>query len=324
VLPLGAVSTAAPRSAAGPSIAYFGWNLSTGNSQEDLFAVDPVAGKIQRLTDDTRFKEFASDRDPAWSPDRRTIASARQPGSAFGIKLYLLDAGTGRTIRALVPGSSPEWYDADTLLFLRYSSWGYEQWQDVYAVDLATSAVTQLTSLRDVGGFVEAMSWHPSAGLAFGYSEVATTGYTASQVVTVPAAKVESALAGSGLVTKADMVSVAANATHPDWSPAGTELVYEAFTDVPNPDDPTATIALSNVVVQELATQQVTPITSDTAYGANLGGADPAFSPDGTQVAYVRGYEDEWKEIWVAPATGGPGAQLTSQNQRWFKGGLDW
>src|SRR3712207_7437667 len=41
-------------------------------------SVDPRTGVVRRLTDDRSRPEFVSDRDPAWSPDRRRLAIHRR------------------------------------------------------------------------------------------------------------------------------------------------------------------------------------------------------------------------------------------------------
>ena len=69
-------------------------------------------------------------------------------------------------------------------------------------------------------------------------------------------------------------------------------------------------------------------ITTDgpdgTPYGDDVGGQSPVCSPDGTQVAFTRGYEDGWQEIWLSPSTSSAPVRLTDERRRWFKAGLDW
>lgn len=330
---------AAPRtSIATPQIAYFGWSFAEGTSQEDLFTVNPATGRIQRLTNDTKAKDFVSDRDPAWSPDRKLLAIHRASSTNTESTVYLLDGLSGRTLRELVPGVGPEWYDPTTVLFTRSTYvndpagemmvGGYG---DVYAVDIDTLAVTRITDLSGDNGFVDTMSWNPDTGLAFGYSRFVPDSeggtFTPSEVATIPAAAVTAALATTTPVTA--VTPVIPNAATPDWSPSGDRLAYTTFTEVPNPDAPGYTLLIGDTAVRDMASATTTMITDDATtsngiYGPDVGTSGPVFSPGGTEVAYTRGYEDTWQEIWVAPASGGSERQLTDQGELWFKGGLDW
>lgn len=329
---------AVPRtSTATPQIAYFGWNFAEGTSQEDLFTVNPVTRRIQRLTNDTPAKDFISDRDPAWSPDRELLAIHRASSTSPESTIYLLDGLSGRTLRQLVPGIGPEWYDGSTVLFTR-QTWVNDAatdmtvggYGDVYAVDTDTRDVTRITDLSGDNGFVDSMSWNPSTGLALGYSRFVPDSeggtFTPSVVATIPRTGVTAALGGGPKVTA--VTSLIPNAAAPDWSPSGDRLAYTYFTEVPNPDVPGSTLLVPDTAVRHVAGGTTTVITADAAgnssYGANVGTSGPAFSPAGTEVAYTRGYEDEWQEIWIAPASGGAERRITDQGQLWFKGGLDW
>jgi hypothetical protein len=320
-------------------IAYFGWCFDEGSSQEDIFVADPKTGAIVRVTDDSHNPVFTSDRDPAWSPDRKLLAIHRASEKDTDSRLHLLRASTGKTVKALVPGWCPEWYDDHTLLFLRGGS-GTDPvtgedfwWTDIHAVDVGTLAVTPVTDLADVRASAGEMSWHPVAGLAFGLEEPSAS-VSPYYVVTVPAARVRDVLAGGPRITRAEMTVAIPDADRPDWSPDGTRLVHNYFTQVPYPDpsqcepgDP-CTMLVGDIAVTELATGTSIPITSDgpdgTPYGDNYGGQSPVFSPDGTQVAFTKGNEDEWQEIWLSPSTHSAPVRLTDEGQLWFKGGLDW
>lgn len=339
VSPIGtsAVQGAPRSSTTTPQIAYFGWNFAEGSSQEDLFTVSPLTGRVQRLTNDTKARDFISDRDPTWSPDRKMLAIHRASSANTESTLYLLDGQSGRTLRQLVPGVGPEWYDATTVLFTR-STWVNDPttdmtvggYGDVYAVNISTLAVTRITDLSPVNGFVDTMSWNPGTGLAFGYSRFVPNSeggtITSSEVSMIPAADVAAALAGGAPVTT--VTSLVANGAAPDWSPTGDRLAYTYFTELPNPDAPGYTLLVGDTAVRDMTSGSTTVITDDAltigVYGPDVGTNGPTFSPDGTQIAYTRGYEDTWQEIWLAPANGGSERQLTNQGQRWFKGGLDW
>jgi Tol biopolymer transport system component len=93
------------------------------------------------------------------------------------------------------------------------------------------------------------------------------------------------------------------------WSPDGGSL---AVADKPSENEP------SRVVRLALATLQKQPLTSPPE--GSLGDFDPAFSPDGTALAFVRSGGSGWGDldVWIQPVEGGEARRLTSRNHEFL------
>lgn len=294
-----------------PEIAYFSWIAHPGTGgestyQEDVFAVDPRSGAVRRLTDDRTRPEFVSDRNPAWAPDRRSLAIHRGTAGQPGPDLVLISAADGATLRTLVSGGAPVWLDSGTLLFLAHQS-------DVWTVDLATLAKQRISDLG-AGVSLNGLSWHSTAGLAIGWSEAGVR----DSIATVPAAAVAAARAPGGapvgpagvtFVTGAEVY-----AASPDWSPAADRIALSTW----SPGQP------GRVGYLTLSSGSLTLQPGDPTPGTHLTDYGAVFSPDGRTLAWLRGYEDTWSEIWVADLPAGTTRRLTDDGQQRFKAGLDW
>jgi len=89
------------------------------------------------------------------------------------------------------------------------------------------------------------------------------------------------------------------------WSPDGAWL---GFAETPSEKEPSRIVRLS------LATQEKQPLTSPPE--ASAGDFDPAFSPDGTLVAFVRSGPSRYgpRDVWIQPTEGGEARRLTSSS----------
>jgi len=88
------------------------------------------------------------------------------------------------------------------------------------------------------------------------------------------------------------------------WSPDGRRLI---FPDGKSSDSPSAIYSL------DLAAASVQPITAPPSRWD--GDSSPAFSPDGTKIAFVRGREGWVRDIYVMGAHGGEPMRLTSDDR---------
>jgi TolB protein len=284
-------------------------------SQEDIFAVSPLTGAIRRITDDRTLPVMKSDRDPAWSPSHSALAIHSSSGDG-GTHLRLIDSLTGAVTHTLVPGCCPEWLDATTLLYLDTVDAGTDTARaDVFCVDITTLAIRRLTDVG-VGADISGMSWHASAGLALGLTESGPSGR--SSVAVVPAAAIGAARAPGGVpVTRAGLTLVTPTGIHastPDWSPAADRIALATWADG----------APTRVAHLAVATGVLTYVPGPTPETPALNDHGPAFSRDGRLIAFTRGYEDEWTEIWLHNLASGHTRQLTEEGRTRFKGALDW
>ncbi len=297
------------------SIAFFGYS-QTGfdgdtTNQEDIFEVSPITGVIRRITDGRLSSVYTSDRDPAWSANRSRLAIHRGSEADPESRLVLISRSSGAVVDALgIQGHTPRWLDTGTLLFLN----GIDEREEVFCVDLATRTVRRITDVG-AGASVNSLSWHPSAGLALGVADDAAGQYA---VCVAPAAAVGAARAAGGSpIPRAGLTTVTGptvQASSPDWSPTADRIAvttWEAGTP-------------SRVGYLTVATGAITlvPPSADPA----LNDAGAVFSPDGATLAFTRGNEDEWSEIWLwTRARLRPRLrQLTDDSQGRFKGSLDW
>lgn len=346
----GSASAAPKASSVSPQIAYFSWSVRGGEvtSQEDIFTVDPINTKVTRLTNDSgNSSNFISDRDPAWSPDRSKLAIFRASTAQPDPTLYLIDGKLGKTLKKLVPGLSPIWYNATTLLYVQWHSVTDPGTGDlvydgsnVWAVNTSTLATRQVT---DLGPWVSVngMSWNATGGLAFGYSS--QTGppdwlSLRSSVATLPASDVAAAVAGTGPpVSNVTFVTPdTVSATDPDWSPTADRIAYTQAVDYLAPEG--YSVPQGEIMVMTLSNNSVQQLTDDSTPSDPRCSWDdgvthvlvpcdddsPAFSPDGSQLAYAHGQEDMWREIRVYNFTSHTTREVTTDSPQRFKGTLDW
>ncbi|MCP4573699.1 MAG: hypothetical protein GY838_15175 [bacterium] len=100
------------------------------------------------------------------------------------------------------------------------------------------------------------------------------------------------------------------------WSPAGDHLVFAAK------DTTSGQSCLLSLDLQSLEVSALTSVNTAT----HMGDSWPAHAPDGRTIAFARCDHAGLREVWLVPATGGPGRQLTQgmkdcQGLAWLAGG---
>jgi TolB protein len=261
----------------------------------DIFSIDPDGTDTRQLTTNP-----AADRQPDWSPDGRDIAySIAKPGSQVNYEVERMTAaGTGHRQLTTTPAgeasSQPAWLaDGSAILYRRSGS----------------GLVSSIWQMGPRGESPRLLLAPPQSALYPSASpdrreEIfamvrSPTGDTDRAIVAAPAD-------GAGLQTLFDVPGAYDSA--PAWSPDGSRIAFESNADVgggnPEGDMEIWTMAADGT--------GATQLTHNAAHDEG-----PAWSPDGTLLAYTSGPDNTHGDIHVMTAAGEHVRQLT------FYEGLD-
>ncbi|OGX88990.1 hypothetical protein BEN49_01260 [Hymenobacter coccineus] len=271
--------------------------------------------------------------DPQFSPDGKRVAVVTSvpdyDEDRFLTSLVLVDVANGQQRVLAGPRSGlsqPRWSPSgQEIAFLLKTGTGKDAAPQLFALALAGGEPRQLTHAPKG---VQHYAWRPD-GSAFAYVTAdepakqagpADKGYdafevgdndfllgaapTASHIWLVPAAGGEAKRLTSGPWSLPVTIPPGAPSSPLSWSPDGQSL---AFVRVPTPhsgDNRQRSIQVLNV-----ADGSIRPLTQRPLLESY-----PAFSPDGKQVAYwypSQGKYTNISEVWVTPAGGGEGHDLT-------------
>lgn len=136
-------------------------------------------------------------------------------------------------------------------------------------------------------------------------------------IAVIPAAAVSLARGTGTPLPRAAFNFVTPNATRasaPDWSPTGDRIAISTWTDG----------CPSRVGILTVATGSIDLVPGPGPAVPMLNDYGPAFSPDGGLIAFSRGEEDSWSEIWLYTIATRDNRQLTDDSQTRFKFSLDW
>ena len=239
--------------------------------------------------DGTVITPIASGQDPSWSADGSKIAYVRSGD------LYIADANGSNEVQ-ITSGSAldrdPSWApDGAQIAFAREEAAD----RDVAVVDVATHTVTEI-----ITGSFQAYypAWSPDGS---------TLAYRSNQAGCSSSFCIFTANPdGSGQTELVDSASFRA-ATQPSWSPDGAEVVFVY-------DDDPGSEYNGGVAVVSSAGGTPTALTDD----ASLNESNPAFSPDGTFIAFVRN-----GVLWRMEADGSDPATFPATVAN-IDGGVSW
>jgi WD40 repeat protein len=233
--------------------------VSSRDGNSEIYVVNADGTGLTRLTDDP-----AVDAYPAWSPDGSRIAFSSTRDGHYNI--YVMNAdGTGVTQLTTSTGSvrsqAPAWCGTK----IAYMSDDYlGSFPDVYVMNDDGSGQTRLT--LDNAAFDEFPSWSPTCGqIAF------TKDPSGQEQVVVMNAD------GSG----ATQLTSGSRNSHPAWSPDGTRIAFTSDRESPGNN--------TDIYVMNADGTQPTRVTPWSDFHFDFRWYDlPAWSPDGTQIAFQR------------------------------------
>ena len=266
--------------------------------------------------------------EPQVSPDGRSVAvvMARvdEGENRFDRALVLVDASTG-SWRVLVrerPGlAAPRWSPAgDRLAFVAEAGTGPSGWPQAFVLPLAGGEALRLTSAPRG---VQEIAWRPD-GRAIAYTapdpaaprtgadrwndafEIGNNSFLATEAPRPSHAWLVSSDGGEArrLTSGEGSLSTSLARSPLAWSPDGRALAFVRTETARSGDTDTGRIEVLEVETGALG--------APTGRGTRA--SDPAFSPDGARLLFLRprdGDPANVTEAHVSPAAGGPGTSVT-------------
>jgi dipeptidyl aminopeptidase/acylaminoacyl peptidase len=257
-----------------------------GDEQWDIFLVSPANGEVINLTNTPAISEES----PAWAPDGRHLAYQVKPQTSSTFEIDVMDTLT-RKVRHLTSGTpadlgnvGPIWSrDGKWIAYTQQHAAGKDS--NIFVAEVATGKRTLLTAHRGEHNF-SAADWSPD-GKRLLITSNAGNGYDNVGLLDVFSNKIE-------WLTQ-DKWELSAEY----FSPDGRQVTWTANVD-----------GNIQVVLHDLAAHrsQALPI----AAGLNsLGGAESAFTRDGSRLLYFHNGPDSPRDAWVYTFAGKRSHQVT-------------
>lgn len=268
------------------------WTHVTGlTTPSQVFVVGPDGGRVRQLTHGTQ-NVF----NPAWSPDGRTIAF--DSSSADDVDVWLLDRPGGPRDLTNDPGFADvqsAWSpDGTRLVFSRQSP--FTGIGGLWLIDIDGSDMHQLTPAP---GYTDQQpAWSPEGRWIV---------FSSSRDGNLELYAVHPDGGGLRRVTRTPLLQE----ENPNWAPDGSRVAFDACRAASFPCPGSANY---DVFTMAPDGSGLTRLTDAAAIDAN-----PAWSPDGTKIAF-RSDRTGWTQIWKMNADGSGQTQLTFKN---FQGGVD-
>jgi len=244
------------------------------------------AGVITDLTD----LASASETQPKFSPDGREIAFTRMAPGLPNSEIFVMAAnGTQRTQLTRTPqgNSDPTWSpDGTQIAFVSDRNGGAP---NVFIMRSDGTGVRQIT--HDAAGKSE-LAWSPK-GDRIAFVRTPPGGGDRDIYSIRPD--------GSGLADLSN--DPASYDVEPAWSPDGTRIVYSG------PLHQGESVGMDLWIMNADGSGQHELLHENNGYSD---GAYPAWSPDGTTIAFAANNGSGYYHVWSVPATGGQNSELVT------------
>ena len=257
-----------------------------GDEQWDLFLVSPRNGKVINLTKTPDVAEEAAE----WSPDSRKLAYMAKPRTASSFEIDVLDTYY-HTVQHVTSGSpkdhgnfSPLWSpDGKQIAYTRMNEKGTDA--SILVSDLASGKSAKLTP-HEGERLYFAAAWSPD-GKRLLINSNAANGHENVALLEVASKRIE-------WLTQERWEMQAGH-----FSPDGKRVTWEANVD-----------GNTDVYVHELASGKTEPLTLPTGVNS-LGGAESAFTRDGSRLLYIHNGPDAPADAWVYDFNAARSQQVT-------------
>ena len=257
-----------------------------GDEQWDIFLVSPKTGEVANLTN-TR---LIAEESPTWSPDGRYLAYIVKPktSSVFEIDVYDTLMHKAKRLTSGTPADKmnvgPVWSrDGKSIAYTQQQAKGTDA--NIFVADVATGESTLLTphegeQIYSVNDFSpDGKKLLITANAANGYDNVGLLEIASKKIVWLTKDKWE--ISGG------------------NFSSDGKEVTWTANVD-----------GNTGIYVHDLATDKT--VALPIAEGVNtLGGAESAFSRDGSQLLYYHNGPNAPNDVWVYTRATGKSHQVT-------------
>ena len=264
-----------------------------GDEQWDIFVVNAQNGEVTNLT---RTKDI-SEESPAWSPDGKWIAYTVKPRTSSTYEIDLINPTT-RQVKHLTTGTPKElsnggviWSrDGKTIVYTQSHATGKDS--NIFLLDLATGHSTLLTPHKGENNY-SASDISPDGRWVLLTSN-ASNGYDNVALLDVATKKL-------GWLTQEKWEIESGS-----FSPDGKLATWSANVD-----------GNEDLFVYDIAAKKASALPLPKGVNS-LGGAESAFTRDGSRLLYYHNGPNAPQDVWVYDLASGKSQQITNS----FVGGI--